>query len=56
LKNKLPEMSDEQALELLGTDGMLVKRPIIVSANNVLVGFTPKAWETALISTVDSIQ
>jgi arsenate reductase len=51
LKDKLPGMSDEEALEILSTDGMLVKRPIVVSANGILVGFQPEAWEKALSST-----
>ena len=48
LKDKLDGMSDEQALTLLSTDGMLVKRPIAVSAHTVLVGFAPTAWQEAL--------
>ena len=45
LKDKLPEMSEEEQLELLATDGMLVKRPIIVSEDVVLTGFREKEWE-----------
>ncbi len=45
LKDKLPEMSDEEQLELLATDGMLVKRPIIVSDDFILTGFRPAEWE-----------
>ncbi|MDE6539786.1 MAG: arsenate reductase family protein [Ruminococcus sp.] len=44
LKDKLPEMSEEEQLKLLATDGMLVKRPILVTENNVLVGFKEKDW------------
>ena len=45
LKNKLPEMSDEDMLKLLSSDGMLVKRPILVGDDFVLVGFKEKDWE-----------
>ncbi len=48
LKDKLPQMSEEEMLELLATDGMLVKRPILVMDDKVLVGFKPKEWEEAL--------
>lgn len=45
LKNKLPEMSDEEQLRLLATDGMLVKRPILINNDKVLVGFKEKEYE-----------
>ncbi len=45
LKEKLPEMSDEEQYALLATNGMLVKRPIIVGEDFVLVGFRPSEWE-----------
>ncbi len=45
LKNKLPDMTEEEQLKLLATDGMLVKRPIAVSDNKVLVGFKADSWE-----------
>ena len=45
LKDKLPEMSEQEQLELLATDGMLVKRPLIVGENFVLVGFKEAVWE-----------
>lgn len=45
LKDKLPEMSDEEKIELLATDGMLVKRPILIDGDRVLVGFKEKEWE-----------
>ena len=48
LKDKLPTMSEEAQLELLSTDGMLVKRPILVGENFVLVGFRPSEWEEKL--------
>ena len=44
LKNKLAYMSDEEKLGLLSTDGMLVKRPILVCEEFVLVGFNEKEW------------
>lgn len=44
LKDKLPAMSDEEQLALLATDGMLVKRPIVVSDDFVLVGFKEAEW------------
>lgn len=45
LKDKLPEMSEEEQLELLATDGMLVKRPIVVEGDIVLTGFKAAEWE-----------
>lgn len=48
LKEKLPNMSEEEQLRLLSTDGMLVKRPILVEGKTVLLGFKPDTWETAL--------
>ena len=45
LKNKLPEMSEEEMLKLLATDGMLVKRPLLIGDNFVLVGFKETEWE-----------
>lgn len=49
LKDKLPAMTDEEQLELLATDGMLVKRPILVDENFVLVGFKAAEWEALII-------
>lgn len=49
LKDKLPGMSDEEQYELLASDGMLVKRPIVVTDDAVLVGFREKEWEEALL-------
>lgn len=48
LNDKLPNMSEEEKLELLGTDGMLVKRPLVIGEDFVLVGFKEKEWEHAL--------
>lgn len=45
LKNKLPEMSEDEMLTLLATDGMLVKRPLLIGDNFVLVGFKENEWE-----------
>ena len=48
MKDKLPTMSEEEQYTLLATDGMLVKRPIVVTENDVLVGFKEKEWEEKL--------
>ncbi len=48
LKDKLPEMDEDEMLELLATDGMLVKRPILVDGGLVLVGFREKEWAERL--------
>ena len=45
LKDKLPNMSEQEMIELLATDGMLVKRPILVTDDQVLVGFKRAEWE-----------
>jgi len=50
LKDKLATMSEDDCLKLLATDGMLVKRPLLVDADGVLVGFNNDKWETALIN------
>ena len=44
LKDKLPTMSEEEQLKLLATDGMLVKRPLIIGEGFVLVGFKESEW------------
>ena len=49
LKDKLPDMSEDEQLDLLATDGMLVKRPILVGDDVVLVGFKVKEWEEKLL-------
>ena len=49
LKGKLPTMTEEEQLELLATDGMLVKRPILLTGERVLVGFRQPEWEAALL-------
>lgn len=48
LKDRLPDMSEEEQIALLATDGMLVKRPILVADSDVLVGFREKEWEEKL--------
>ena len=45
LKNKLKEMSYDEKLKILSSDGMLVKRPILICSNNILIGFKQKEWE-----------
>ena len=48
LKDKLPAMSEEEQLQLLATNGLLVKRPIIVDGDTVLVGFKEAEWSERL--------
>ena len=48
LKDKLPAMDEEEQIALLATDGMLVKRPILVGDGFVLTGFKPREWEEKL--------
>ncbi|MBQ8610930.1 MAG: arsenate reductase family protein [Oscillospiraceae bacterium] len=48
LKDKLPGMNEEEQLALLATDGMLVKRPILITEKAVIPGFRAAEWETAL--------
>ncbi|MBR6770117.1 MAG: arsenate reductase family protein [Lachnospiraceae bacterium] len=48
LKDKLPEMTLEEKYSLLASSGMLVKRPIAITDDSVLVGFKEKEWEEAL--------
>ncbi len=48
LKDKLPGMSEEEMLSLLATDGMLVKRPLLIGDDFVLVGFKAAEWESRL--------
>ena len=49
LKDKLPAMSEEEQISLLASDGMLVKRPLLVGENFVLTGFKADEWEKELI-------
>jgi arsenate reductase len=48
LKDKLPAMTDEEMIALLATDGMLVKRPLLVNGDTVLAGFREPEWQAAL--------
>ena len=48
LKNKLPTMSDDEMLTLLASDGMLVKRPLVIGGDFVLVGFKEDEWENKI--------
>lgn len=48
LKDKLPTMTDEEILELLATDGMLVKRPLVIGDDVVLTGFKEAEWNEKL--------
>ena len=45
LKDKLPTMSEAEQLDLLATDGMLVKRPLLIGDEKVLVGFKEEEWQ-----------
>lgn len=49
LKDRLPTMTEEEQIALLATDGMLVKRPLLVGEDFVLVGFRPAEWEEKLV-------
>jgi len=49
LKDKLPEMSEEEQLRLLATDGMLVKRPILIGEDFVFTGFREADWAAKLL-------
>ena len=49
LKDKLADMTEEEQIDILSTDGMLVKRPIIVTDTFVLTGFKEKEWEEKLL-------
>ena len=49
LKDKLPSMAEEEQLQLLASDGMLVKRPLVITEDNrILTGFREKEWESLL--------
>lgn len=49
LSRKLPDMSEAEMLELLGSNGMLVKRPLLVDGGTVLVGFKEQEWASCLL-------
>ena len=46
LKDKLPDMTEDEMYDLLASDGMLVKRPLLIADEAVLVGFKQAEWET----------
>ena len=48
LKDKLPSMSDKEQIELLASDGKLIKRPLLISEDQVLVGFKVSEWEESV--------
>ena len=50
LKDRLPSMSEDEQLRLLATDGMLVKRPILVTGDKVLVGFKEAEWAEIILN------
>ncbi len=52
LKDKLPSMSEEEQYALLATDGMLVKRPILVTEDVVLVGFKEAEWSEKVLESI----
>ncbi len=45
LKDRIPQMTEEEIFDLLSTDGMLVKRPILINGDKVLVGFKEEEWK-----------
>ena len=49
LKDKLPNMNEDEMLKILSTNGMLVKRPLIISDDVILTGFKEKEWEDNLL-------
>lgn len=49
LKYKLPQMTEDEKLTLLSTDGMLVKRPLLITEHQVLLGFKPEEWTNTLL-------
>ena len=52
LKDKLPGMTEEEQLRLLASDGMLVKRPLVILEDKILAGFREKEWNDALFDSV----
>ena len=49
LKEKIPNMADEEKIKLLASDGMLVKRPILVTDKGILIGFKEAEWKDLLL-------
>lgn len=54
LKDKLPSMSEEEQYNLLASDGMLVKRPVLIGDNFILVGFNEQDWKAVLCPDTDN--
>ena len=48
VKERIPTAQPQELIELLASDGMLIKRPLLVTGDRVLVGFAPTQWEEAL--------
>ena len=48
LKDKLPNMTDEEKIKILASNGMLVKRPIFISDKGILIGFKEEEWKDTL--------
>lgn len=48
LKDKLVDMSDKEKIELLASDGMLIKRPLVIGNEGILVGFKEESWKECL--------
>ena len=48
LKDKLSNMSDEEKIKLLASDGMLIKRPLLISDNQIYIGFKEETWRSLL--------
>ena len=49
LRDRLPSMDEEEMIRLLASDGMLVRRPLLITDSAVLVGFRPEEWSAALL-------
>lgn len=49
LKDKLPDMTEDEMLHLLASDGMLVKRPLFINGNTVLIGFKENEWQEKIL-------
>lgn len=52
LKEKLPTMSEKEQIKLLTSDGMLIKRPLLITTNHILIGFRESEWEKELLKEV----
>ena len=49
LKDKISNMSDKEKLDLLSSNGMLIKRPILILSNNILIGFKESVWDDVIV-------